>query len=60
MRTHLRHRICGGDVVGDQRQVVTRPCDAEWPRDKTIRVPYCETCRTIVDVTECDDERIQA
>jgi len=59
MRTHLIHS-CGGDVTADTRTVHTLPCDQEWPKDKAVRVPYCEKCKTVVSVAECTDDRIKS
>lgn len=58
MRTHLIHRLCGGDIYAENRKVITEPGDAEWPKDVVVRVPVCEKCRTVVSVAECDDDRI--
>lgn len=58
MRTHLIHRLCNGDVLAEMRTVQTMPGDREWPKDVTVRVAVCQTCKTIVSVAECDDDRI--
>lgn len=63
MPTHLIHRaVCGdGQIVGVRRAVISQPDDSCWPADVTnVRVPYCTTCKCVVSLTECQDERIVA
>jgi hypothetical protein len=50
-RIGLAHR-CGSAVVHVRRTVVTMPEDAAWPKDVTAVLPWCESCKAVVDLTD--------
>lgn len=52
MRLTFVHFLCGDDVEGVQRWVITEPNDPSWPANVQIRVPYCPTCKRLVTVGE--------
>ena len=50
----LEHRTCKGKVKLEARVVATLPCDVMWPKDTTIKIPYCTGCKRPVDLSEVE------
>jgi hypothetical protein len=48
------HTVCRGQVVPVTRTVTSEPADQRWPRNLVIKVPYCLTCRSVVNVDELE------
>jgi hypothetical protein len=57
MRLNMEHTLCGTELVGVGRAVLTQPEDNGWPKDNQIRVPYCPTCRKLVTIDHVQTSR---
>lgn len=47
MTVKLFHE-CGGKIRAVDRSVSSKPGDLQYPKDPTIKIPYCDNCRTVV------------
>lgn len=46
------HGICRTRITPTYRNVDAQPEDLNWPKDVRVSVPYCSSCKRVVNVTD--------